>query len=163
MLGNIFLYYDSKFSGEILYFKLSDLSEVGEVAVSCQGGGYTKTFLDDLQSVELTEEWLIKLGFTAREVNVRHGNGYDYQPPNYKTEQHDFVLEGKEFFIRKTIYLLIPKGETEFIVEYTSGWCIYKNEWYSRCQENNVPVEIKYVHHLQNLYFALTEKALQIK
>jgi hypothetical protein len=109
----------------------------------------------------ITEDELYRLGFTACPVSTQHGNGYDYQPPDYKTEQHDFLLEGKEFFLRKTKDLLIPKGEKDFIVDYTSGWCAYKNEWYPRCPENSVPVEIKYVHQLQNLVYSLTGEQLK--
>lgn len=79
--------------------------------------------LSVFQPIELTEEWLIKLGFYSLD-------------------------KGTCFYKQKTL-----------IVEYLfSQWTgrLYIDQWNS-CQI----IEIKYVHQLQNLYYALTGEELQ--
>lgn len=70
--------------------------------------------------IELTEEWLVKLGFSG--VNV-------------------FSLKNNEWF-------LIWNKKNSFTYDH-------------ECYQIEIPdIELKYVHQLQNLYFALTGKEL---
>lgn len=78
--------------------------------------GIVKCLIDDLQPIQLTEEWLLKCGF---------------------------YLVDKNFFIHDSLSLGIRKS----------------NGFYM----NHVTKEIKYLHQLQNLYFALTGEELKIE
>jgi hypothetical protein len=83
--------------------------------------------------IPLTEEWLLKFGFEKRSKE-------------------------KEFFI-----------EHFYILGYT---VVNRSQWkkdmslegfgINQC-DNYIPVDLKHVHQLQNLYFALTNEELTIK
>jgi hypothetical protein len=75
-----------------------------------------------LESIPLTEEWLLKFGFEKTYI------GYD--------EKYPFFEKG-----------LIIIDACDFTIETASG----------------LVIEIKYVHQLQNLYFALTGEELTLK
>ena len=81
-------------------------------------------FIDDIEPILLTEEWLLKMGFKPQ------GEGYSY-----------------------TNLLLQDFRESYSMFEWDSY-----NE-VEVCIKN----DIKYIHQLQNLYFALTEEELEIK
>lgn len=77
--------------------------------------------------IELTEEILLKLGFTLRGVIFRINNLLSHQfDINYSSSRDMFYYDSSKYGI------------------YTE-------------------VEIKYLHQLQNLYFALTNEELTIK
>lgn len=78
-------------------------------------------FIEDVEGIPLTDEWLLHFGFTKGE-----------------TVKSWTILKKGEWF---TIY-----DDLEF-----GGQCIYGR------------TSIKYVHQLQNLYFALTGTELEIK
>ena len=81
---------------------------------------------EDLEPIPLTEEWLLKFGFSVSDQ------------PSWN------VYEIGEWFI-----LLMEKRDTKIILGALA---------------DNIPdVEIKFVHQLQNLYFALTGAELPIK
>lgn len=82
--------------------------------------------LSELEPIPLTEEWLLKFGFSVSDQ------------PSWN------VYEIGEWFI-----LLMEKRDTKIILGALA---------------DNIPdVEIKFVHQLQNLYFALTGAELPIK
>ena len=89
--------------------------------------------VNDLISIPLTEEWLIKFGFNSQYkkgwigIDVKHSNG----------TTTDFVLSYPQ---------RMGMWQTFFAFEY-DGFRF---------------VEIKYVHQLQNIYFALTNKELEL-
>jgi hypothetical protein len=86
---------------------------------------------DDFRAIPLTEEWLLKFGFSTTDYK----NGYigiDHKVGGIIT---DFVL---------TYPLVIGEFQKHFIWED------------SKFKYN----ELKYVHQLQNLYFALTNEEL---
>jgi hypothetical protein len=86
--------------------------------------------IDNYEPIPLTEEWLLKFGFEKRSKE-------------------------KEFFI-----------EHFYILGYT---VVNRSQWkkdmslegfgITEC-DNYIPADIKYVHQLQNLYYALTQKEL---
>ena len=89
--------------------------------------------VNDLISIPLTEEWLIKFGFNSQYkkgwigIDVKHSNG----------TTTDFVLSYPQ---------RMGMWQTFFAFEY-DGFRF---------------VEIKYVHQLQNIYFALINKELEL-
>jgi hypothetical protein len=97
-----------------------------------------------IMPVGLTKEWLIKFGFKNNSINYR------YQP-------------------HKTIYQITIDHQTELIYSsadtkpvdcYLSIWP--EDEHGNICETVFIPNECRFVHQLQNLYFALTGKELKI-
>lgn len=88
----------------------------------------------DLSPIELTEEWMIKFGFMCK------------RPNNFTLE---FGIK-----IKPWNYLSLEESTTKWYcdINYT-----YKDE--HSCI--TLP-DVKYVHQLQNLYFALTGKELTL-
>lgn len=65
-IGNWVNYYVGTQTGRIIGMRISEISCTSDIAVSIEPPnvtGYTKTDFSDLSPVELTNEWLIKLGF----------------------------------------------------------------------------------------------------
>lgn len=92
--------------------------------------GYKSSYssIECLRPIPLTEEWLIKFGFT------RHHTDY----------------------FNDVIFIKNVPNNNEF------EWGVYPNEIGSGIQiKNRKP--LKYVHQLQNLYFALTGEELELK
>lgn len=81
-----------------------------------------------LQPIELTKEWLLKLGF---EYNKYYDN---------------YVIRARDYY-------------------NSVGWNDEACEWYYNNDRSDAGcyyiTDIKYVHQLQNLYFALTQEELQ--
>jgi hypothetical protein len=78
---------------------------------------------EEIKPIPLTEDWLVRFGFTNTSSNIIH-------------RRKDFNLP----FFNLTMY----------------------NEDISFSQ-NGFKIIVKHVHQLQNLYFALTQKELEIK
>lgn len=90
-------------------------------------------FPDDYKPIPITEEWLVKFGFIESEP-TECGIRYFSMEVNFA----------------KIFHILIYKNlKIDFTID---------------CEEfYKVLTEIKYVHQLQNLYFALTREELQLK
>jgi len=89
---------------------------------------------DLLSPIPLTEEWLLKFGFNSNSWGEFDLNGICLDCEN--TDKYEWIL-----------YL---EGESVKPIES-------KNEYVCRIYP---PIELKYVHQLQNLYFALTGEEL---
>lgn len=91
---------------------------------------------DFFKPIKLTEEWLLKFGFEKQ---------IDYEQ---QINEYGKLSESNR---RRGVGLYLHEGEwfVTFREDVGCGWC-----------ELN---EIEYVHHLQNLYFALTNDELTIK
>lgn len=85
--------------------------------------GWLKNTTNEINPIELTEEWLVKLGFE-------------------KTGRNEYNNDVITYNLAYGAFIVVPVG-------------IENGEF---CMEH-----IKYVHHLQNLYFALTGQELTIK
>ena len=111
--------------GEIIeseYFKVSLIDRMFcNVIIN---GKEVEFQLVDLNPIPLTEEWLIKFGFSQVFIT-------DPQEP------------GAESKYWKGYFKIISHSGESFSLYY-----------------NDKPVNIKYIHQLQNLYFALTGKEL---
>ena len=94
-----------------------------------------------IDPIELTEEWLVKFGFLKHKENGRYG--YKYYIPildyNYVVER-DFNEYQSHFFGIE--YTDCPDPKDDYIF-------------------NSFSFDLKYIHQLQNLYFALTGKELK--
>lgn len=89
---------------------------------------------NNIKPILLTDEWLIKLGFTKTKGRY----GYDY----YLAREYE-------------VYFIL---EHWVDVYENSKW---KNHWHIKYTIK--PFEIKYIHQLQNLFWALTGEELTIK
>lgn len=97
-------------------------------------------FYESLTGIPITEEWLLKLGFTYQNdfdcvcwsvtsPNLRlQINQADYSEDKGKTWSHEFIF----------------------------------NYWNNLDDSKIMQTELKYIHQLQNLYFALTGEELMI-
>lgn len=116
---------------------------------------------DRFEPIPLTEEWLLNFGFEFKGVNIRKGNGTDYQPSYPRTHQKDYVLNNFVFRFEEFHY---KEGKRIYIDKDTYIIVTCDGNYYPFIYENIVYCEkIKYVHQLQNLYSALTNKELKLK
>jgi hypothetical protein len=88
--------------------------------------GIDRAFIEELEPIQLTEEWLLKFGFIKSKVSSQ--------------------------FDKEKLTIQIANE-----LEYHKKGRVYFNSW-AILEES-----IKYVHQLQNLYFALTGEELIIK
>jgi hypothetical protein len=110
----------------------------------------------------LTEEWLLKFEFEKKKLYTWKGNGADWQSETSKTEQQDYVLDNESFFVRYTNWCFRKTENQEWHCDLSFD--IFVGKWYVKSFENQINVkECKYVHQLQNLYFALTGEELELK
>jgi len=100
--------------------------------------GYPCVHLDTIKPIPLTEEWLLKFGF--EEEHDEHGYGLVFK---FKTTQDVFM---------KVIY------EHEFRGLYLDK---NMNKGFYGFRFSNI--DYKYVHQLQNLFYALCGEELTIK
>ena len=90
--------------------------------------------------IPLTEEWLIKFGFK-----------YD--------EQDEAYIKGILHIEDRDTDRYLNKGTKDKLKGYFGIWFNPHNCYVNNC----FIIDIKYVHQLQNLYFALTGEELTIK
>ena len=100
--------------------------------------------IDDYKPIQLTEEWLVRFGFNKEEIQISKGHGFFYSM-NYMDYKYSFSFA--EF-----------RGDWGFYHSYTDA---------TDDKDNNrfdfISCGIKYVHQLQNLFYALTNTELQLK
>jgi len=99
---------------------------------------FSKTEDTNIKPVLLTEEWLLKFGFK----NIKeHWVKYDDKPEGFHTNSI-CIIQHKDLFSRKHL---------SFSFSASGNY-----------NPNSIDFEVKYVHQLQNLYFALTGEELII-
>lgn len=100
----------------------------------------TLSIENDLEPIPLTEQWLLGFGFEL----------YDYEPDI--DSEDDFIYKDyKKTLLGKQFYYTIcecPNNEWDFGI---------KVSW---AEQVMLSSSMKYVHQLQNLYYALTGKEL---
>lgn len=139
-IGNLILSPDGK-----IYY-VSNLSldiddEYNELIGAVMLGKTTHEILKEEREVywnpiPLTEDWLLKLGFKEE---VTYGYGWTTE-------------KGLEFH-RNGVSIVFFQGEYAYAYKVYDGGT--SDEWYSQ-------TTIKFIHQLQNLYFALTGEELKI-
>lgn len=103
--------------------------------------------LKDCAGIPLTEEWLVKFGFT-RHCRVKVLNAYEYTLRIDETNLDIEVQQGYQGDNNRFRVNLSVDGE-----EYAEEPQSINNAWLNH---------IRYVHQLQNLYFALTGEELKL-
>lgn len=120
--------------GELNQFTIADFCDIFDNG--------NKWFKDLFKPIPLTEEWLLKFGF--EEIETLH--------THWKSDK-GFFLNGYVIFMEKNLGAIIGEKSNDYFYnhsyQYRNGIGIIK--------------EIKYLHELQNLYFALTGEELEIK
>lgn len=89
--------------------------------------------------IALTEEWLLKFGFTI------NGDSKFLKDGSF-SDDFSYTLDN-------------GLSNREFVCYPYNGWYVEIGQ-YAQIGEK---LKIKFVHHLQNLYFDMTEKELKIK
>lgn len=144
-------------------FSISSLHGDGTFRLKTDQGSIGCYPAKAITPIEITEELLIGFGFEKKPAHSWNGNGHDYtigaKDGGSTTEQVDYVLsadeESNDFIFR------FESFETNGTKDsYTS---IHIGEWYANCYHRVNCVTVKYVHQLQNLYFALTGKELECR
>ena len=111
--------------------------------------------------IELTQEWLKRMGFEKKPVYGWKGNGQDYQPETSKTEYQDYVIDAGDedyFFIRYATWSYRRNEESEWIHQLSVS--VHKGSWYEKA-EGYIPCKpVRYVHHLQNVFWIATDTEL---
>lgn len=90
-------------------------------------------YVDYLRPIPLTDEWLLKFGFTPDERKIVYDHPLPKEPEN---EHKDLGTKYPAFFMNNRL-----------------------NRW----MDCHTRVCIDYVHQLQNLYFTLTGEELEVK
>lgn len=98
---------------------------------------YAKLISEGIQPIPLTEEWLIKFGFVSTD-------NQKYNPEDEFAEQFYYELEDSGVKHRELI-------------------CFPRHGWTVTLGNYGGEREFKYVHQIQNLFFALTGKELTVK
>jgi hypothetical protein len=115
----------------------SVFGDIVNVYAADMGGGAYIDGIDckDIEPIPITPEWLKRLGFLTMD--------YEYDMIDWARPDTE-----KRFSISQNG---IPIEKQPFLFEYENGW------------GDNIEVEVKHVHELQNLYFWLTSEELTIK
>lgn len=121
---------------------------------------------DKYKPFPLTKEWLVRLGFEKIEQYIKRGNGADWQPEYPRTIFDSYIVKDK---INDNVFAYVFENmqwadKNRELEESKSTRIIYGDFYESVDGSNSVYCkEIKYVHQLQNLFFALTGEELTIK
>ncbi len=117
----------------VRYFEENDSRIDGIEFNYCHLTDASSIYYEDIKPIPLTEDWLLKFGFKESTYGTFQIDGL------FRTEigndNYDPVHE-------------VHEGFKSHLVDIES---------------NNISKEIKHVHQLQNLYFALTGEELEIK
>lgn len=125
--------------GEVATIQRSDFSEK-EHGIAISSG----------KPIRLTKEWLVRLGFLKKE-NKTYINGFQYL--KQVTGNHeDISIEGVD---RDGVWM---DGIGSYDWEKTKGIGVN-----TLCRGNYCANAVRYVHELQNLFFALSGKEIEVK
>lgn len=116
-IGNLLLFRDKRI------VEVSNLGNSFETIELVNGLRYGSDDINEYNPIELTEEWLLKLGFEKDEES-------------------------------KTWSILTSLEKFDYLFEI-------ENKYQQFFQPDFLRIDIKYVHQLQNLYFALTGQELK--
>lgn len=147
---------------------LSEFSSVWSKVIINDGLELNQVFKypNKFRSIPITEDWLVKFGFEKVDKFIKYGNGADWQPDYPRTIFNGFKLEipGNNYFVYFTSESKWKNKETNKIESYIGVSIVY-GDFYSSYEGSDVICCVipKYVHQLQNLYFALTGNELKLK
>lgn len=126
-------------------FDVFEILDAGINVIYEYTGGLWFIKYEELTPIELTEEWLLKLGFTQT-------------TDNGEVKSYQLYIKEENWFFQ---YDIIQRRNKE----YWSGivFKLYADGGYDDSGELDLVEKIKYVHQLQNIFFALTGEELTIK
>lgn len=158
-IGNYVNYYDGY---SFRQGKVTSISNYDKVVIYNSCSCKPKS----ISGVTLTEEWFLKFGFKKREEYIKYGNGADWQPKYPKTIYNTHTIRIDDDF-----YFGVVNEEFIWIDKYNDNQkdntvSIVFGDFYETRVDSSDFLYCKipeYVHQLQNLYFALTGKELEIK
>lgn len=107
-------------------------------------------YLQDLQPIPLTEEWLLKFGFKYQDRDVSHGNGHIerfYISP--------YFGEHREYWLELQLNNNVLKTYFAWLMWDIGGGRSFIHLPYGH--------KLGFVHKLQNVYFELSESELNLK
>ena len=114
--------------------------------------------------IPLTEEWLLKFAFNKIKEFIKYGNGYDWKPDYPRTIYNPYVinLENDKCFgiVGETVKWM---GKQK--IESDVSCRILLGNYYETSPDSSDFIYCeapKYVHSLQNLFFALCGKELEL-
>jgi hypothetical protein len=105
----------------------------------------------EYEPIELTEEWLLKFGFELNK-SVQNNGAFQYI---YKTYEKK-ITEDLSFSYAYVTEIYKGKGQNYNSLAFGQ---YYFDNW-NASDKLHLNYELKYVHQLQNLYFALTGEEL---
>jgi hypothetical protein len=125
--------------GNLVYYRSSDSDQwTNDLPIE---DGFEIDSADEYKPIPLTEEWLLKFGFEKGVSKLM----------DFVKSELDFTIEGNE-----CICYGVYKDGDEFTFNVSHSGEIHENEGW------RILLYIRYVHQLQNLYFALTAQELKI-
>ena len=120
------------------------VNESNGFGLQLNGGDFASINSNSLEPIPLTEEWLLKFGFTSEGEGCEAWLDLKNEIENNKVQLRTWI--NFECFQEYN-------GTAFFMLEN------YEGDDYTTI----IPRKFKYVHQLQNLYFALTREELTIK
>jgi hypothetical protein len=102
--------------------------------------------------ITLTEEWLVNFGFNFSKYHYGEDDGYG--------DVFEYSLDISNF---KLVYTKRKPFKSDLSNKDTIDFILEADGVYEYCGEFNLLDKIKYIHQLQNLYFALTGEELTIE
>lgn len=114
-----------------------ELSDLHELYHRADGAYNYPPIYEVFEPIPLTEEWLLKLGFSK----IHESETYDVLKVSYIDDEYAYWITG--------LYLLSKNGDR---------WCFY--QYTDEDTGFEIHSDVKYVHQLQNLYYALTGEEL---
>lgn len=106
--------------------------------------------ITNYKPIPLTEEWLLKFGFKPTPLYIQRG-------ATSRDINKDFVHE--KCFIRLNTWGY-KDNDGKYIDDPEQLLFFNSETYYENCTMENVSAPLKYVHQLQNLFFALTGEEL---
>lgn len=114
--------------------------------------------------IPLTEEWLLKFGFFKNDQYVKNGNGAEWQPEYPRTTFDGYNIEVFEDTYFAIVYSLFEYKQDDHVSKSNDVQVVFGDYYPTQMDSSHfLNVSIKYVHQLQNLYFALTGEELELK
>lgn len=127
--------------------RIAKVIEIGHLACVVVDLEETQDTLEDYERTKplpLTEEWLLKFGFV--EKNIGNKLPESWYELKYLSNEHEPMI---------TSWVSI-------LINIETWSCVICDEYPDEIGANT-KTKIEYVHHLQNLYFALTGEELTFK
>jgi hypothetical protein len=118
------------------------------------------------EPIIITKELLLKLGLEKQDRFIKHGNGADWQPEYPQTIFDSYIIEISEDNYFGFCFQEFKWRNREGIIETDKTNVIIFGSFYPTQVDSSDFLDCEapeYLHKLQNLVFALTDKELEMK